>query len=75
MDSDSKKIGSQTSRLVEPRLIYASTMGIDEAIADVKEGDALHKALMDKEDIDLIAISITADKATCGSTQNHFPRP
>ena len=46
-----KKMGTQVARLVERRLIYASSMGVRSVQSLYKTGDAVHGALKDSEDL------------------------
>ena len=45
-----KGIGTQVSRLVERRLIYAASMSVAEAVSLHRYGDEVHGALKDSED-------------------------
>ena len=58
-----KKIGTQASRLVERRLIYAVSMSVKEAVAQYRPGEELHGTLKDSEDLYVIAVNMSADIA------------
>ncbi|OLP75118.1 hypothetical protein AK812_SmicGene45136 [Symbiodinium microadriaticum] len=56
-----KRIGTQVLRLVERRLIYAASMSVEEAVSLYRDGDEVHGALKDSEDLYLVSMNMSAD--------------
>ena len=56
-----KRIGAQVLRLVERRLIYAASMSVEEEVSLYSDGDEVHGARKDSEDVYLVSMNMSAD--------------